>query len=128
MLGPRNFTFATISLERHPRLALHRFVVVAHKAKASDQGVTNALAFSRAILDRRKPMTVFYDLCRLHAATKVAQTEQRSTVAGGKWLDLALSGEHATPTAPRSSLQSPSLLLATSFDGPLSLLKCFCFL
>lgn len=118
VLGPRNFTFCTLALERHPRLALHRMVILAHKAKASDEDVAAALAFTRTILDRRKPITVFYDLRQVNLPS-LSRKQLRMGVdwarANGHYLDRQLQ---CISFAIRSTLVRAAAQVVVTLLGP----------
>ena len=62
VLGPIDCGFVSLTYERHPRLALNRLVVVAHRAKGTEADVRRALAFLSRVLEWRRPFTILYDM------------------------------------------------------------------
>jgi len=63
LLGPSNFDYCTMVYERHPRLALHRLVIVAHRGQAAkDAEVKRSLEFTSTAISRHEPFTALYDM------------------------------------------------------------------
>lgn len=100
-------SFTEISLERGGGLKLPRLVIKARNNKATDADLDTALAAVKAILDRKLPMTVHYDVRDVSMVLSASQL----------WKGIAFTREHGRKLDALlqciSATLNPGLLHAT---------------
>ena len=64
------FCLQRTPFEQHPRLKLPRFIAVGLKDKPADADVAAALAFTKQIVDKGKPMSILWDLSQVTCKNK----------------------------------------------------------
>ena len=65
-----SFRYCNVSFEQHPRLKLPRFIAVGLKDKPADADVAAALAFTKQIVNKGKPMSILWDLSQVTCKNK----------------------------------------------------------
>ncbi|KAL3913325.1 MAG: hypothetical protein SGPRY_008021 [Prymnesium sp.] len=70
LFGPHIFDYATVTLERHPRLALPMLHSVTKKSKLTEEELTKILKMAEELIQMEEHFTVVHDLRQMTAPSR----------------------------------------------------------